>query len=69
MSHEGSSKLTKLISLTRDICLFQGGHIHMQSELLQETGAKKGCGRRGGAGGETPLGNATLAITDHCLAS
>ena len=42
--------------LTRDICLFQGGHTHMQSELLQETGAKKACGRRGGAGGGNPQG-------------
>ena len=45
--------LTRDICLARDICLFQGGQTHMQSELLQETGAKKGCGRRGGAGGAT----------------
>ena len=46
--------LTRDICLARDICLFQGGQTHMQSELLQvlqETGAKKGCGKRGGAGG------------------
>ena len=28
----------------------------MQLELLQETGAKKGCGRQGGASGENPQG-------------
>ena len=31
----------------------EGGHTHM---LLQETGAKKGCGRRGEAGGGNPQG-------------
>ena len=29
---------------------------HMQSELLQETGAKGGCGGRGRAGGGNPQG-------------
>ena len=52
--------------MSHDICLFQGGQTHKQSELLQETGAKKGCGRRGGAGG----GNSpALATPDHCLAA
>ena len=46
--------LTRDICLARDICLFQGGHTHMQSELLRETGAKKDCGRRGVAGRGNP---------------
>ena len=45
---------------------FQGGQTHMQSELLQETGAKKGRGRRGGAVGGNPT---ALATPGHCLAS
>ena len=58
--------LTRDSCFVRDICLFQGGQTHIQSELLQETVAKKGCGRRGGAGG----GNSpALATPDHCLAS
>ena len=52
----GEGYSADIYDLTRDICLFQDGRTHMQSELLQETGAKKGCGRWGGAGGENPQG-------------
>ena len=50
----GEGYSADIYHLTRDICLFQDGRTDMQSELLQETGAKKGCGRRGGAGGGNP---------------
>ena len=50
----GEGYSADIYDLTRDICLFQDGRTHMQSELLQETGAKKGCGRQRERVGETP---------------